>query len=227
MKSKSKKIIGNILFLAGALLVLASFIILLKLKTEENNAKKAGEEGVNVILSHIRNEENNLKNNSADPNFGPEINADDSGDTALNTTEENVPGMPVYSANGISYIGIIEIPSVGICLPVTDGWTENTLRNATCRFYGNAIDHDLVIAGHNYRNGQFGDLKRVSLGDEVYFTQTDGVQFAYTVKETEILQPTDVIPMVESGFDLTLYTCTYGGKTRFTVRCVSAEGENQ
>ena len=228
MKRSVKKIIGNTLFLAGALLVLASFIILIKQKTEEREALKAGNEGVDLILAHIQSVEK--ENASGKKENGktrePET---ESADTKTNPSgrvyvyEEYASQMPVYSAGMINYIGIVEVPSVGICLPVTDGWNVNTLKKAPCRYYGTVDDNNLVIAGHNYKNGQFGDLKRVTAGDKVYFTKTDGERVPYTIRETEILNPTDVIPMVESEFDLTLYTCTYGGKTRFTVRCVKDE----
>ena len=36
----------------------------------------------------------------------------------------------------------------------------------------------------------------------------------------EILQPTAVEEMTSGDYDLTLFTCTYGGATRFTVRCL-------
>ena len=47
----------------------------------------------------------------------------------------------------------------------------------------------------------------------------DGVENHYIVQKTDILQPTDVDAVEHSGYDLVLYTCTYGGKTRITVFC--------
>ena len=44
----------------------------------------------------------------------------------------------------------------------------------------------------------------------------------YTVAEVTTLEPTAVEQMTDSGYNLTLFTCTYGGKSRVTVRCVSA-----
>ncbi|NRD06197.1 hypothetical protein HRD63_02630 [Lactobacillus delbrueckii subsp. bulgaricus] len=35
----------------------------------------------------------------------------------------------------------------------------------------------------------------------------------------EVLQPTAISKMVQSKYDLSLFTCTYDGTTRFTVRC--------
>ena len=37
--------------------------------------------------------------------------------------------------------------------------------------------------------------------------------------ELEVLQPTAISKMVQSKYDLSLFTCTYDGTTRFTVRC--------
>ena len=37
--------------------------------------------------------------------------------------------------------------------------------------------------------------------------------------------PTSVQEMTDGDWDLTLFTCTVGGKSRVTVRCVLAEGE--
>jgi sortase A len=39
------------------------------------------------------------------------------------------------------------------------------------------------------------------------------------VAEVETLEPTAVEEMTNSGYALTLFTCTYGGQSRVTVRC--------
>lgn len=51
----------------------------------------------------------------------------------------------------------------------------------------------------------------------------DEPETAYEVTEVEELQPTEIGQMLESGYDLTLYTCTYGGQSRVTVRCSRAD----
>ncbi len=47
----------------------------------------------------------------------------------------------------------------------------------------------------------------------------DGNVFSYEVALLEILQPTDVDEMEGGDWDLTLFTCTVGGKSRVTARC--------
>ena len=51
----------------------------------------------------------------------------------------------------------------------------------------------------------------------------EGVENHYTVTKTDVLKPTDVDEVKASGYALTLYTCTYGGKTRIVVFCQRAE----
>ena len=52
------------------------------------------------------------------------------------------------------------------------------------------------------------------------FVDVDNNVFTYTVGWIEILQPEDVQELKENtGWDLTLFTCTYGGNERYIVRC--------
>ena len=56
------------------------------------------------------------------------------------------------------------------------------------------------------------------LGDPVQFVCADGEIFSYVVSGHETLQPRAVEEMLDNASDLTLFTCTYGGRTRVTVR---------
>ena len=44
----------------------------------------------------------------------------------------------------------------------------------------------------------------------------------YIVEVIEVLDGTAVEEMITGDWDLSLYTCTYGGKSRLTVRCRKA-----
>ena len=94
--------------------------------------------------------------------------------------------------------------------------------NAPCVYYGSAYKDNLVIDAHNY-TGHFGRLKNLLPGNTVIFTDVDGNCFNYNVLETQILQPNEIKEMTQSDADLTLFTCTVGGRTRVTVRCERAE----
>lgn len=119
------------------------------------------------------------------------------------------------------YIGVLSVPSLGLDLPIMAGWDYYRLRIAPCRYTGTVLGNDLVLCAHNYAS-HFGRFPQLSVGDDVYFTDVNGLSTHYKVEEMEIVQPYDLEYMVDSGYDLTLFTCTYGGKTRFTVRCSRA-----
>jgi sortase A len=130
--------------------------------------------------------------------------------------------MPVKMIKGKKYIGILEMPTLNLMLPVLSEWSYPNLKLAPCRYTGSAYESNMVIAAHNYLT-HFGRLKELNIGDTIIFKDMDGNRFVYEVYETEILQPTDIDKMKDGGYDLTLFTCTIGGKTRYTVRCMLQE----
>lgn len=126
--------------------------------------------------------------------------------------------MPVREIDGYGYIGVLEVPGQNLELPVMDTWDEEKLKVSPCRYAGSAYKGNFIIAGHNYRK-HFSPIKSMHTGDAVIFTDMDGNRFFYRVVEAEILKASDVEAMEAGEWDLTLFTCTYGGQTRFTLRC--------
>lgn len=90
------------------------------------------------------------------------------------------------------------------------------------RYQSSAHDGTLIVAGHNYPLHSE-NLKQLHEGDAVFFEDADGNRFHYEVAEIEILSPDAVEEMTEDDGDLTLFTCTLGGSSRVTVRCVLTE----
>ena len=127
--------------------------------------------------------------------------------------------MPTVEIEGQAYIGVLDIPVLELELPVISEWSYPRLKLAPCRFEGSAYLDDLIIAAHNYRS-HFGGLKNLRPGDEVSFTDVAGNVFRYTVAELETLGRNDMEELESGEWDLTLITCTLGGKSRVTVRCV-------
>lgn len=117
------------------------------------------------------------------------------------------------------YIGIISIPEIDIMLPVFSTWSYQLLKNAPCLYSGNYKENSMVIAAHNY-SSHFGKLSDLKSGTLVRFTSSDGVLYEYVVSQIEVLNSFDVEKMTKSNSDLTLFTCTYSGEKRVTVRCV-------
>lgn len=130
--------------------------------------------------------------------------------------------MPEVMLDGYEYVGYVEIPTLGLKLPVMSEWDYKRLKIAPCRQFGSSRTDDLVIAAHNYEN-HFGRLKELSDGDAVTFTDMEGVVNTYCVENIETLKPDAVDAVQNSGYDLVLYTCTKGGKRRVAVFCDRAK----
>lgn len=126
--------------------------------------------------------------------------------------------MTTKEINGYDYIGYISIPALNVDLPVMSEWDYGRLKIAPCRYYGSTKTDNLVIAAHNYIV-HFKYLNRLNVGDKITFTDMDAVVHKYKVDLVEQLLPTDVDKVKDSGDDLILYTCTYGGAKRIVVRC--------
>ena len=102
-------------------------------------------------------------------------------------------------------------------LPVISEWNYPNLKIAPCRYGGSAYLNNLIICGHNYRS-HFGNLKHLTVGDLAFFTDTDGNVFTYKMVGQETLSKTSAEAMESGEWDLTLFTCTVGGKNRVTIR---------
>ena len=130
--------------------------------------------------------------------------------------------MPTVEVNGQECVGMIEIPALGLKLPVISEWSDAKLKKAPCRYSGSAYLKNMIIAGHNYRT-HFSGIKRLNPGDSIVFTDADGNVFSYGVAEIETIGGYDIEKMEAGDWDLTLFTCTNKGKARAAVRCREIE----
>lgn len=138
--------------------------------------------------------------------------------TEPTATEALDPEMPVAMLEGYGYVGYVEIPALGLKLPVMSDWDYTRLEIAPCRQFGSSRADDLVIAAHNFES-HFGRLKEMSLGNTVTFTDMAGIVNTYRAEMIETLSPKDVDAVQNSGYDLVLYTCTRDGQERVAVFC--------
>lgn len=128
--------------------------------------------------------------------------------------------MPVVEIDGRDYIGRLQIDAIGLDLPILVDWDEEGAKVAPCRFSGSAYDDTMVICGHNMR-AHFSPIKNLERGTEIRFIDVNGNVFTYELTDTILLQPEQVEDMVlGDDWDLTLFTCNYGGNARVTLRCV-------
>lgn len=141
---------------------------------------------------------------------------------AVETEAPSAELLKVAELNGAYYMGVITIPELERILPIQSDWSESKLKRTPCRYSGSLDEGGLVIAGHNYKK-HFSKLSTLSYGDSVVFTDLEGNQYFYEVREVYTLDGSDVDGMTQSGYDLSLFTCNYDGQARVTVRCTRVE----
>lgn len=126
--------------------------------------------------------------------------------------------MPTITIKGKEYIGTIRIPTLSLELPVAKDWDYTQMKTSPCRYSGSAYSNDMVICAHNFST-HFRNIKNLHSGDTIIFTDAVGNEFYYGVDKVETLAPTAISEMLSPDYDLSLFTCTYGGSARVTVRC--------
>ncbi|MBR4054984.1 MAG: sortase [Clostridia bacterium] len=128
------------------------------------------------------------------------------------------PNMPTLEIDGVNYVALVEIPALGVRLPVADTWDTGRLYDSPARFYGSAYNHTLVIGGEDNAN-QFGFCDTVDQGVTVIVTDMTGTQFTYRVAYVERSNTAESQWLAGSDYDLTLF-CRGAFSTEYiAVRC--------
>ena len=107
--------------------------------------------------------------------------------------------MPCIEVEGNEYIGVLDIPTLELSLPIMAEWDYEKLKIAPCRYTGSVYKNDLIIVAHNYVR-HFGKLSTLSYGDDIYFAYNEA-------EKNEIIKNL--------------------GKSRYTVQRSKGLGENQ
>ena len=200
MKSKA----GIFLMLAGGAAIIFSLIIIAVNIRLDSQGKKNSENVLNILESEISSyseDENNI----------------------TYTDGNGLKKSKTISVDNNYYSGIIDIPEIGIKLPVMSEWNYDNLNISPCLFYNDEKNNTKIIAGHNY-SSHFGKLKQLKQGDYIIFTNAENKRVIYKVLQTEILGSTDTDKMLGGDdWNLTLFTCSLSGYERVTVRCIQAD----
>ncbi len=139
------------------------------------------------------------------------------------TTENGQPTRPMYKGFGV--VGTMNIPSINFMYPVLEKVTPKSIETAVAVLYpvGQEVNQvgNLVIIGHNYRNGLFfSNLKRVQLNDKIYITDNSGNRLTYTVYNKFETTPEDTSFYqrdTNGKPEVTLSTCTDDSKARTII----------
>ena len=198
--------IGTFLMLCGMVLLLSSLGLFLSNRREAENAELQSSILLPQLVDMAQQPETQEETRLPEPEIPEEL-----------LTPEDVK-MEEVEIDGHVYIGYLSMPTVELELPIMSDWSYEKLTIAPCRYYGTLRGKDLVLLAHNY-DRHFGRLNDLKVGDSVYFTEMDGTVTAYKVVARDILDPYAVEEMTAGLYDLTLFTCTYGGQSRVTVYC--------
>lgn len=137
-------------------------------------------------------------------------------DIIVNHQEEKIKEIEILGEN---YIGIVEIPSLDIRLPILKECNDANLKKSACNYYGDIYENEnVILAGHNYPKF-FGNIKHLNKDDLIYFTKLNGNKVEYKVDKIEVISSDDFDSMVETDYELSLFTCNVAKDKRITVRC--------
>ncbi len=196
MKNKT----GKILMVLGLILILGAIGLLVYNRLDENRASGKAGFAAAAVLEHI---------SEVTVNTVPEV-------------RPTIGELPTYIVDGHEYIGLLLVPELELELPVMSQWSYANLKISPCMYKLDVEKNSLVIAAHNYKS-HFGGLSLLTAGSKVSFVDVDGNEYPYEVSLVETVQPTEIEKMIDDKWDLSLFTCTFGGAARVTVRCMMTE----
>lgn len=139
------------------------------------------------------------------------------------SSQEGQNTRPMFKGFGV--VGTMRIPSINFDYPVLEKVTPKSIETAVAVLYpvGQEVNQvgNLVIIGHNYRNGLFfSNLKRVQLNDKIYITDNSGNRLTYTVYNKFETTPEDTSFYqrdTNGKPEVTLSTCTDDSKARTII----------
>lgn len=123
---------------------------------------------------------------------------------------ESVPTEIVVE--GYTFMGILEIESLGLVLPIQTSWSYDQLKISPCIYQS----EPLSIAAHNYQT-HFGQIGNLEVGEVATIQYVSGEIIEYKVVEVTKVHETEIDAVVENEYDLTLFTCNYSNNTERIV----------
>ena len=154
---------------------------------------------------------------------------EDEEQTNNNSTQTNntkIDTKTYTSKDGVKYTteAILKIPKINIEYPVLSATSPDLLFVSINKYWGPQPNEvgNYCIVGHYYENGKmFGKLHKLKNGDKAELTDLSGNTITYQVYNKYVVEPTDTrctSQLTDGRKELTLITCTNGGKQRLVVK---------
>lgn len=132
-----------------------------------------------------------------------------------------VETMP-ETLQGYTIVGKLKIEKINVDKYILGKTTGQSLNVSITKLWGGKINTpgNFSIIGHN-RADQFGNLKKLEIGDTFSLTGRDGEMITYQIYHIETVNPNNVtcLDSKENGAkEATLITCTPGGLKRLVLK---------
>lgn len=142
------------------------------------------------------------------------------------TNNTKIDTKTYTSKDGVKYTteAILKIPKINIEYPVLSATSDALLFVSLNKYWGPQPNEvgNYCIVGHYYENGKmFGKLHKLKNGDKAELTDLSGNTLTYQVYNKYVVEPTDTrctSQLTNGRKELTLITCTNGGKQRLVVK---------
>lgn len=140
--------------------------------------------------------------------------------TTVTTTKPIDPPVNAYADEPHIVIGTIEIPKLGLSVPLNQGISLKSIDHGPSHWPGTGLPGqstgNTVIAGHRVTHSKpFRHLDSLVAGDEIIFV-VDGIRSVYAVTAHEVVTPdrTDIVNQTEEP-TATLFACHPPGSARY------------
>ena len=228
------KKLGLLCIVLGVLMALVAGVWYLYNERDEERAGTEAQEALEQLSSAISEGRQDEPTEQPEPAAGEELPEEPAEQESSATDREReseigehfeLVEMPTVTIDGYAYIGYLSLPEIGLELPVQADWSMEKLEKSPARYAGSLEEGNLIVLGHNYKR-HFTPLKKMSVGGRVVFTDVNGNEHDYVVSQILTVAGYDAQTMLSGSdkWDLTLFTCTYGGESRLTLRCTLKNG---
>ena len=232
---RRKKNMYKVRFFLSVFLICILFSYYIYAECDRNRSEEVSKE----ILAQVKYQvDNTVKKNDGDNEKivvilevpgTQEDNEDKTENQNNNQTKTNntkIDTKTYTSKDGVKYTteAILKIPKINIEYPVLSATSDALLFVSLNKYWGPQPNEvgNYCIVGHYYENGKmFGKLHKLKNGDKAELTDLSGNTLTYQVYNKYVVEPTDTrctSQLTDGRKELTLITCTNGGKQRLVVK---------
>lgn len=224
-KSRYSNIL-TIILVAIIVIILIIGIVLFSRWYKQNKIERENEKIKAQFIENNKPDGNTTEENTINGNTTEIINIIDisNNTNTNNNTQSTTPKKKTY-LDGFVVVGYIEIPKTGANYAILETSSIKALETAVAVAYPSNpklnTPGNIVIQGHNYRNGKFFSRnEELKIGDKIKITDTTNKTLTYTIYEIFLTTEEDATYYTRDtgdNIEISLSTCTDDGKQRLVI----------